>query len=165
MAGQEAAFRNRVSRFTCNSSEEARRLVQFAHACVMESPLADGQTPFALLESRSAIRDGVNLVGHWLAGRAVLGEPVTGKHLQDAWVEARREADTLSRDMVGATAAQWAAIAVIEAAKCAASVPRADAEIVQSVAFAALYSRAAGTRPSLDVLQFQIDLAVRMGCR
>lgn len=112
-------------------------------------------TPLALLDAHPAIQDGIRLVGLWLSG-----ETVRAEQLQDAWMTARREADTLAKDMVGATAAQWAAIETIEAAQAAVTTgAKTGQKVLQAVGFAALYSRAAGIRPSSETLQFQVDLA------
>jgi hypothetical protein len=102
-----------------------------------------------------AIADGVNLVERWLAG-----DEVNGAALEEAWAAARRVANTLEKGMVGVTAAQWAAIAVVETARCTAvgGKPR-YAEALQAAAFAALYARAAGVRPSSEALEHQIRLA------
>ena len=105
-------FAARVANVTCTSADDGRRLAQFAYRCVAETPLDSGQTPFSMLTGQPAIQDGVRLVGQWLAGEAV-----SVAQIKEAWTSARREADTLAKDMVGATAAQWAAIAAIEAAE------------------------------------------------
>jgi hypothetical protein len=155
LATQEAAFRARVDALICNSPEAARRLIQFAYRCITQTPLDNGMTPLTLLDAQPAIQDGVRLVARWLSG-----ESVSEEQLQDAWMTARREADTLAKDMVGSTAAQWAAIETIEATQAAAAAgTRASQKVPQAVAFAALYSRAAGIRPSSETLQFQVDLA------
>lgn len=158
LAAEEAAFRTRVSQLACDSPEDARRLAQFAYRCVVETPLEAARTPLALLEHHPAIQGGVQLVGQWLSG-----ETVSAERLQEAYTAARREADTLARDMVGRGAAQWAGIAAMEVAQGAAA-PRLGpvTALLQAVGFAALYSRAAGTRPSREALHFQIELANRL---
>lgn len=153
LAAQESAFRSRIGNLTCASPADARRLAEFAYRCVAGTPLDNG-TPLTLLEEQPAILGGVQLVGRWLEGEAVSTE-----RLQEAHTAARREADTLAKDMVGRGAAQWAGIAAIEVAAAATEGDGSMGPLLQAVSFAALYSRAAGIRPSREALQFQVELA------
>jgi hypothetical protein len=157
LAVQELAFRERVKNLPCSSPQEARQLAAFGYRCVLETPLDDGQTPLAMLRSHPAFDAGVRLAGKWLAGEEVLLED-----FERAWTAARRDAYTYSTDMSGDRAAQWSAIAVIDAARAAAATAAGRghyAQVIEAASLACFYARAAGSRPSAATLQFQVDLA------
>jgi hypothetical protein len=103
-----------MSKIPCDSPERARRFVAVAYRCLQGMPVGVNLTPFAIIQNRPILVEGVKLVERWL-----IGEPIGPEQFQDAHgivLAAAKETGFCNHDMTGVSAAYWAVVFLVEAA-------------------------------------------------
>jgi hypothetical protein len=127
--GEEERLRSRLRALglQCRTAQQARVFVQFALACVRETPAGPGQTVFDLLiDSRG--RNAVETAERWLRGSTT---PSWVHATEDPAGDAARESGAGYAHATGAAAALNAALFLAHAASEAAELESPHDDLIQ----------------------------------
>ncbi len=169
----EARLQRLFRRLECRDAEQAKLFVQFALACVKETPVGGGLTTVALLTDPRSL-NAVDVVDRWLLN--IAGRSELNRAEDAAEAVAMAEVGPRITTVTGKAAALWSVAFLAEAAVTAAEVTDSQEDFIpvegqeeddatraaQAAIMAASMARRAASDTGEAAARYQWELAQRL---